>query len=1309
MKPGDVVADRFELDKVAGSGGMGKVFRARDRRTGGLVALKVLWAHAHADTETRFVREAELLEGLDHPGIVRHVAHGLGAEGEPWLALEWLEGETLSDRLKRTGLDAAESVGVALRVAEALGVAHAAGIVHRDLKPGNIFLVGQSATDVRLLDFGIARVEGGEALTNSGYVLGTPAYMAPEQARGSKRIDARADVFALGCVLFHCLTGRAPFAAEEMHAALLKVVLEEAPRVSSQRLGVPEALDDLVARMLAKAPKDRPRDGAAVAAELAGLGLIEGSDAIEASMRPSGLTGKERRVVSLVLTKLPPGERAPKVGESEVFAPTIELAGAETAMDAESGRSRAFAAIVERYGGRLDALSDGTLVVSLLSTGAATDQAARAARSALELRAALPEAPMALVAGAEVSSEGLPMGAVIERGVRLLGKKATAGKAPPIRLDDVMAGLLDVRFDVDGDEGGLYLRGERDVAEAARTLLGRPTHCVGRESEMAILMALVDECFEEPLSRAAVILAAPGMGKSRLRHELLRKVREKRDSVGIWVGQGDPMSQNSPFALVGQMLRGQAGLSGGMPLDVQRQRLRARLGRHLAGKALERAVMFLGPLAGVPPADEESIELRAARRDPLLMGDQIRAAWEDLLRVETEERPAMLILEDLHWGDRPTVKLVDELLRALPERPIFVLALSRPDLPEVFPGLWEGRPLQEIRLKELSKKAAERLVREVLGDRISDVMVARLVERAGGNAFYLEELIRAAESGRAAELPETVLAMVEARLIALPPEARRLLRAGSVFGQVFWRGGAAALLGEGTREDALGPMLTDLCARELVVKRPQSRFPAQEEYAFRHALVREAAYAALTEADRALGHELAGAWLEEAGERDAVVLAEHYERGKATARAAAWYRRAAEQALEGNDFRAAIERAEKGARGASPEARGELAWIQAEAYRWLGEAAEASARAASAMQALPRGSGAWYGAAATAASMLVRLGQKDALETLAEAVRAPGAEAMGTSAPAVSAVAHVAASLLHAGEHAAAEVLIGQLGMAAWPIAERDQGVAARLYALHASRALCTGDPAASLLATERSIPAFLATGNRRDACVGRVNAAHARIQLGLFAEAERDLVELLGEARRLGLYNVAALAKQNLGPALAARGALEEAGRHLREAMSDFAQQSNRRQEGRARIYLSALLLARGDLEAAEIEAEGAAEALAAIGPLRAFALAAWARALLAQGNWPSGLGIAGAAMGLFASLGGMEEGEALLRLVYAEALVASGSAASGKHAIFQARTRLLARANRMTDGATRESFLERVPENARTMELGRELGAGA
>jgi tetratricopeptide (TPR) repeat protein len=435
-------------------------------------------------------------------------------------------------------------------------------------------------------------------------------------------------------------------------------------------------------------------------------------------------------------------------------------------------------------------------------------------------------------------------------------------------------------------------------------------------------------------------------------------------------------------------------------------------------------------------------------------------------------------------------------------------------------------------------------------------------------------------------------------------------------------------------------------------------------------------------------------------------LAEHYERGGVRGRAASWYRRAAEQALEANDFRAAVARAEKGARGAAGEVLGGLLLIQADAYRWLGEAAEAERRARLAMEKLPKGSTSWYQAAATAASMFVRLGKRNELADLADEIVESGAEAMGGSAFSVSAVAHIAASLLHAGEHRSGEVLIGQLGQVAWSVAERDQGALARLYAMHASRALCTGDPSAALEATERSIPAFMATGNRRDAAVGRVNAAHARLQLGLYAEAEQDLVELLADARRLGLYNVASLAKQNLVLAFMARGELAQAEARAREVMSEFVSQSNRRQEGRSRIYLSTIRLLKGDPEIAEVEAQAAAEALGAVPPLRAFALAAWARALVAQDNWPSALGIAGAAMGQLASIGGMEEGEALLRLVYVEALLASGDRGSAKHSVFAARTRLLARANRMNDPALRKSFLERVPENVRTMELGRELG---
>jgi serine/threonine protein kinase/tetratricopeptide (TPR) repeat protein len=1335
MKPGSLVAERFEIERLAGSGGMGRVYRALDRLSGGPVALKVLHGHAK-EHAARLTREAAVLAELRHPGIVGYVAHGTTGEGDVYLAIEWLDGETLGQRLRREGLTIGETVALARRIAEALGTAHKDGIVHRDLKPANLFLVDRSIEKVKVLDFGIARITEGAGLTMTGMVIGTPCYMAPEQAQAARRIDARADVFALGCVLFHCLTGRPPFAGEEVHAALLKVVLEDAPRIRDLRSGVSPALDALVARMLSRVPDSRPADASAVAAELSAIEATGDSEAVPESQSHTSLTGKERRVVCLILTQTYAGVKRdpPTLGMTfdatmpAMSQPTLPMSLQTTEPQPEPKVPfGALEDLVDRFEGKLEVLLNGLVVVSLVgSGGAATDQAARAARCALSMRELLPHAPMALVAGCEVPAARLPMGEVIDRGVKYLSQgtpthvPGTSAAVPPIRLDEVMAGLLDVRFDVGGDDVGLFLKSERDWVEAARTLLGRPTPFVGRDHELSILQTVLDECISEPVARAVLVTAAAGVGKSRLRYELIRQVQQSNVGAAIWMGQGDPMSAGSPFAMIVQALRGQAGLRGGEPKDVLRQRLRARIARHVSGAELPRIADFLGELAGVSMGEQEGVELQAARRDPILMGDQMRRAWLDLMAAESAVAPVLLVLEDLHWGDLPTVKLIDATLRDLADRPIFVLALSRPDIGEMFPKLWVDRGVQEIRLRELSRKGGEKLVRQVLGDSVSSEAVGRLVERAGGNAFYLEELIRAAAAGRSDMLPETVLAMVQARLDMLDPGARKVLRAASVFGQVFWRGGVVALLGGEKVASSQSDRLSELVEREIVTRRGEGRLAGQEEFAFRHALVREAAYAMLDESDRTLGHRLAGAWLEQAGERDAAVLAEHFERGEARAQAAVWYRRAAEQALESNDFRAAIARAERGIAGVAaalslptgkpPSASGDfndlkgaLRLVQAEAHRWLGEASDAERRSVEAMAAFAPGSPPWYAAAAVAASMRVRLGQQEALAALAAEITALGPSPLSGSAPAVSAVAHVAASLLHAGQHAAAEALIEQINQVAWPIAERDSTLAARIHALHASRALCGGDPAAALYFSEMSVPGFLQTGDRLNACVGQVNAANARIQLGAYAEAEQALRSTLQDARRMGLANVAALAKQNLGPALLEQGAVDDAYKLEREAVSDFVLQSNRRQEGRARIYLAAIQLQRGDPNAAEAEAQAALEALATTPPLRAYALAMWAKVLLAKGNAPSSLGVAGAAMEVLASLGGMEEGESLLRLVYAEALHAAGYADAARAAIVSARARLVHRASRMTDPIARAGFCERVPDNARTLALAR------
>ena len=267
LREGDILDGRFEIGRVAATGGMGVVFRGTDRQTGALVAIKTLRSIEGAE---RFRREVQVLSALKHPGIVTYLGHGR-TEEEFYLVMEWLEGEDLGARLEGAEVTLEESVKLGAQIASALGAAHAQGIVHRDVKPSNVFLADWRLDRIKLLDLGIARQIGSQSLTEVGTVLGTPAYMAPEQARSGAEIDARADVYALGAVLFRCLAGRPPFEAETREALIDALLHRPAPRLG-ELVGVPPQVEDLVARMLDKDPQRRPADGRAAWAALSSLG-----------------------------------------------------------------------------------------------------------------------------------------------------------------------------------------------------------------------------------------------------------------------------------------------------------------------------------------------------------------------------------------------------------------------------------------------------------------------------------------------------------------------------------------------------------------------------------------------------------------------------------------------------------------------------------------------------------------------------------------------------------------------------------------------------------------------------------------------------------------------------------------------------------------------------------------------------------------------------------------------------------------------------------------------------------------------------
>jgi serine/threonine protein kinase/tetratricopeptide (TPR) repeat protein len=1298
-----VIADRFEIEALVGSGGMGDVFRAHDRLTGGRVAIKVLHGSMPRDAE-RFRREAQVLAELSHPRVVKYVAHGMTPANRPYIAMEWLEGEDLAERLSKSGVTIEEAVTIGKRVAEGLSVLHDKGFLHRDVKPSNLFLLGNDVHKVKLLDLGIVRsVNPTRVATKSGITVGTPGYMAPEQARGARELDARVDVFALGCVLFECLAGRPAFVGENMAALLAKILLEPPGRVRDLRPEVPEALDDLVARMLAKEPVERPANGAAALRELDALRL---GSSVESSRRPSfskarSLTGDERRLLSVVMAQSASSSPLDTTREHEV------LPSDETIEAPFEPR-----AIVASFGATAEWLADGSLVVTVAGRGSATDQAAHAARCALALRPHLLDATLVLATGLATMGDRSPLGEVIDRASTLLANlRARRSAAPswdtahgfsPIFLDETTAGLLDMRFDVGGDERGLFIRGLREREGTTRTLLGKSTPCVGRDRELSTLQGLLDECVQEPVARAVLVTAPAGYGKSRLGQEFVRVAREQYRDAEVWIARGDPMSQGSPFSMLARGVRRACGSAEGEPLGVRQQKLRARFGRHLSGDALTHVSEFLGELAGTPFTDTSSVQLRAARQDAILMGDQMTRAFEDWVAAECAQQPVILILEDLQWGDLPSIKILDSALRNLADKPFLVLALARPDVHELFPNLWEERSLQELRLGPLMKRASERLVREVLGDDVAPETVTRLVERASGNAFYLEELVRAVAEGRGDKLPETVLAMVEARVEQLDASARRVLRAASVFGETFWRGGVAEMFGGQVRASEVDDWLGELVHREIIGKKSDSRFPRDAEFVFRHGLVREAAYAMLTAEDRVLAHRMAGEWLEKSGETEPLVLAEHFERGGVKDRAATLYRRAARDALEGNDFSATLARAERAlACDAANAALGKIRLLQAEAHAWQGHYAEGAQFAEQALAALEPGSDDWFEAAAELANACWRLGEPKKVMKLAETIQALDAGGLATPSR-IAGTARIAQRLIVLGSYADAEPLVRWLE--AQDIPEDEPALRGWLESVRATRAMWLGDIEEEVRALHAGIEHFDRAGDRRNACTCRQNAAHCLISIGALEEAEKVQRQVVEAATRMGLRALAISATQSLGLAVGRQGRFSEGMEYQRQAIAGFSALGNVVWAGISMVYLALVMRLVGDFEEAETYARKGLAMVESVPSFRAGALAGLARILLDRGKNEEAHQHAKEAWEIYQKLGGLVEAESLLRVTLAETHEAIGDRVSAKDVIREARDRLLLRAERIKIPEWRTSFLEKIRENALTLARAKE-----
>ncbi len=296
---GETIAGRYELEELVGHGGMSSVYKARDSLLERNVALKILHEQYNADEEfvERFKREARSVAQLQHPNIVTVIDRG--EEGRrQYIVFEYVDGENLKELVVRKGrLDVREALEIALEVARGLAFAHEHGVVHRDVKPQNVLLNGDGGAKVT--DFGIARTVDVEGMTETGMVLGTSNYIAPEQASG-KPVDAHTDVYSLGVVLYELLAGEVPFPGESFVAVAMKHVHEPPPNLLEKRGDVPLRLAEAVDRALEKDPEQRfpTMDGFAAELEACLAELDQGEGGDTTTVVPAFRRPRRRKQVS---------------------------------------------------------------------------------------------------------------------------------------------------------------------------------------------------------------------------------------------------------------------------------------------------------------------------------------------------------------------------------------------------------------------------------------------------------------------------------------------------------------------------------------------------------------------------------------------------------------------------------------------------------------------------------------------------------------------------------------------------------------------------------------------------------------------------------------------------------------------------------------------------------------------------------------------------------------------------------------------------------------------------------------------------
>jgi TOMM system kinase/cyclase fusion protein len=914
---------RYQITGRLGAGGMGVVCRAHDSQLRRDVAIKV--PHFRGPDQVRlaarlrFLREARAAAAVRHPNVCP--IHDVGEDaGRPYVVMALVEGESLGDRLGRQGRfeDSREAVALVIQVADALAAVHAAGVVHRDVKPGNILL--DRAGTPYLSDFGLARAADGEHLTEAGTLLGTPAYMAPEQAaRELGAVGPWSDQYSLGVVLYHLLTGRPPFQGDPL-AVLYQVGTSEPPPPSQVRPDLDPALVSLLLKALARQPRDRYRSVADFAAALRSW---REQPAVAAPRALAAPTAQHRRLTLL--------QCGCDLFDSQTLLETLDP---EEQHDLLLDFQQLCQEVAAPLGGTVVKATDHGLLICFGIPFALECAARRAVRAGLNLLDRMPSLnerlgkqhnDLHLSARVAVHSDRAVVADNSRRGERL----SIVGQVLPVvdQLEHLAApdtlvisedthrllrgfaectSLGTQKLKGTADAKTIY-RVHREIAAGSVDAAG-PSGLVplfGRDREVALLQ---DRWEQAALGVGQVVLLVgeAGIGKSRQVHVLKEHVAGhctggRAALIVEW--PCSTLTQNSSLFHASDCLKDVLGLGSHAGASAKLDRLAVHLEElHLASAE---AVALLALLLSVPLDD---------RYPPLGMSPQRQKEKTfdlllDWLHAQADRQPVLFVVEDLHWADPTTLEFIERLVGQEQGAGLLTVLTFRPE----FAPSWRVRGQQtQVSLNRLSRcQTGELLLLKSGLPTLPQSVFDQVADRTDGIPLFVEEFAAMLQAGslyavggtpHLADVFEdhTIPATLQDLLLARLERAAgrfEVVQLAATIGREF----SYELLSAVARysEEELQEELAKLVDAELLFQR--GRLP-QARYQFKHALVRDAAYQSLLKKKRQECHRRIAEALEqrfaETCAAQPELLAHHFTEGNGIARAVEYLALAGERAQQ---------------------------------------------------------------------------------------------------------------------------------------------------------------------------------------------------------------------------------------------------------------------------------------------------------------------------------------------------------------------------------------------------------------------------